>query len=97
MLLFSIFLFLVGIWWIYEGGRQLLRSWWPLLIDTIGGKLAIEKGQVKKDYDDDYYRSMWHRLLDWGFGLFTPQSDRRYRFNMFSGTHFRVNYLKNWV
>jgi len=31
---------------------------------------------------------MWHRLLDWGFGLFTPQSDRRYRFNMFSGTHF---------
>jgi len=47
MLLFSIFLFLVGIWWIYEGGKQLLRSWWPLLIDIVGGKLAVEKGQER--------------------------------------------------
>jgi hypothetical protein len=87
MILVSIIAFLFGIWWIFEGGKQLLRSWRPLLSDIAGGKIAVEKGQVKKDYDDKYYRSLWHRLLDWGFGWFS-QSDERYDSDMFSGTHF---------
>jgi hypothetical protein len=87
MILVSIIAFLFGIWWIYEGGKQLLQSGWPLLSDIVGEKLAIEKGQIKKDYDDKYYRSMWHRLLDWGFGWFS-ESDERYDSKMFSGTHF---------
>jgi hypothetical protein len=89
MVLVSIIAFLFGMWWIYEGGKQLLRSGRPLLSDIAGGKLAIEKGQVKKEYDDQYYRSMWHRLLDWGFGFFS-ESDERYDSNMFSGTHFYI-------
>jgi len=86
-LLLSIILFVTGIWWFYAGGKQLLRSWWPLMKDFVGGKLAIERGQVKKDYDDKYYKTFWHRLLDLVFGLFF-QDDERFRFNMFSGTHF---------
>jgi hypothetical protein len=86
-LLLSIILYLTGIGWIYAGVRQLLSSWWPLFKDYVDGNLAIEQGQVKKDYDDKYYKTFWHRLLDLVFGLFF-QDDERYRFNMFSGTHF---------
>ncbi len=77
MLLVSILLFLVGIWWIYFGGKHLLKAWLPLLKDAVGGNLANEEGSVKKDYDDAYYRTAWHRLLDWGFALFTSQDDAR--------------------
>ena len=89
MVLVSIIAFLFGIWWIYEGGKQILRSGRPLLADIAGEKIAVEKGRVKKEYDDQYYRSMWHRLLDWGFGWFS-QSDERNDSNLFSGTHFYV-------
>jgi hypothetical protein len=87
MSLFSVLLLLFGLWWMYEGGKSFLSSWRPLLRDFVSGKLAIEKGQVEKAYDDSYYRSRWHQILDWVFSTFF-QDDERYRFNMFSGIHF---------
>lgn len=87
MIIASILAILVGLWWIFEGGKNLRRSWWPLLKDIRGDKIVSEKGQVKKKYDDQYYKSMWHRLLTLVFS-FISDSDERYSSDLFSGTHF---------
>ena len=78
---------LFGVWWIFVGMKSLLRSSWPLLLDIVGDNLVIEQGQVKKGYDEEHYRSMWHRLLDLVFG-FISDSDSSFSSELFSGAHF---------
>ena len=87
LIFFSLILFVVGVLWIFESGKQLINSWQPLLMDVLGGILLIENGKVSKYYDDTHYKTMWHRLLDWVFSYFSNSSDQ-YSNRLFTGTYF---------
>jgi hypothetical protein len=87
MIVVSIITFLLGISWIFQGGKSFRSSFLPLLKDVLGEKLIIKEGQVKKEYDDQHYKSMWHRLLDLVFE-FISDSDSQYSSDLFSGTYF---------
>jgi hypothetical protein len=79
--------FLFGVWWIFEGGKNFFRIWWPLLHDIIGGEIVIQHGKVTKDYADQKYKSMWHRLLDLVLGFISDSGDN-YNNDLLSGTYF---------
>jgi hypothetical protein len=87
MIIASLFSVLFGVWWIFQGRKTFVRSAWPLVQDVMGENLVIEQGQINKAYDEEHYRSLWHRLLDLVFG-FISDDDSSSSSDLFSGAHF---------
>ena len=79
---------LLGLFWIMDGTKHLLKDVFPLLRDIIGGRVLMEEGGVSRDYDDNRYPSLWHRLLTWVLQFLSDDQGRYIEW--FSGIHYYV-------
>jgi hypothetical protein len=79
---------LLGLFWIMDGAKHLLKDAVPLLRDVIGGRVTMEEGDVSRDYDDSSYASLWHRLFTWVLQFFSDDQGRYIKW--FSGIHYYV-------
>jgi hypothetical protein len=87
-LLGTVLLSLLGLVWLWEMINHLWRQTLPLLRDVVGGQVRMEEGAVSRDYDDNSYASLWHRLLTWVFRSFAE--DHAQHIWWFSGVHYYV-------
>jgi len=87
-LIFAMLLALFGLFWIFDGTNHLWQQALPLLRDVVSGEVAMAEGAVSRDYDDNSYASLWHRLFTWVFHFFA--ADHAKHIMWFSGTHYYV-------
>ncbi len=87
-LMVAALLSVLGLFWIFDGIKHIRQQTFPLLHDVIGGRVTMEEGVVSRDYDDNSYASLWHRLFTWVYHFFDSDHDRH--INAFSGVHYYV-------
>jgi hypothetical protein len=87
-LIIAVISFLLGVIWIVDGVRNLVKDSFSLLRDILSGEVVVAEGSVRKEYDGRHYASLWHRLFNsiWFFSV-----DQRVQYlEAFKGTHFYV-------
>ena len=85
-LIIAVLSFLLGVIWIVDGARNLVKDSFSLLRDILGGEVVMAEGPARKEYDDHHYASLWHRLFNsiWFFSV----DQRVQHIEAFKGTHF---------
>jgi hypothetical protein len=87
-LIIAVLSFLLGVIWIVDGVRNLVKDSVSLLRDILSGEVVVAAGPVRREYDSRHYASLWHRLFN-SIWFFSVDSRAQY-LEAFKGTHFYV-------